>query len=148
MLNHAYASITNDPCRDNGGVLRGSRILIVEDEPLMAVDYRFQLIEMGAIPVGYKSTNSAAVDFLAANAVDAVIVDYALRDGTSQPLMRWLLDHGVPFVVITANKPEMWQWTDVVSVLDKPISPRDLRTALCELLASATRHSEKEISVA
>ena len=41
----------------------------------MAVDYHFQVSEMGAVPVGYKSTNSAALDFLAYNVVDAAIVD-------------------------------------------------------------------------
>jgi CheY-like chemotaxis protein len=134
MVSHAYTATVSDSQRDRQGVLRGRRILIVEDEPLMAVDYRFQLGEMGAIPVGYKSTNSAALDFLASNAIDAAIVDYALRDGKSEPIMRCLLERSIPFVVITANKPEMRQWIGLVPVLDKPVSPRDLRTALFGLL--------------
>jgi CheY-like chemotaxis protein len=140
MFSHAFPATSSDPQHNRqGGVLRGSRILIVEDEPLMAVDYHFQVREMEAIPVGYKSTNGAALDFLANNAVDAVIVDYALRDGTSEPLMRWLLKHGVPFVVITANKPEMRHWIGVVPVVDKPISPLDLRTALFGLLTRGNK---------
>ncbi len=134
MFGHAYTATTSDSQHNRQGVLGGSRILIVEDEPLMAVDYHFQVRDMGAISVGYKSTNSAALDFLASNAVDAVIVDYALRDGKSEPLMRWLLEHSIPFVVITANKPEMRQWIGLVPVLDKPVSPLDLRTALFGLL--------------
>ena len=79
MFGHAYTATVSDGQSNRQGVLRGSRILIVEDEPLMAVDYHFQVRDMGAIPVGYKSTNSAALDFLASNAVDAAIVDYAQR---------------------------------------------------------------------
>ena len=134
MFGHAYTATTSDSPSNRQGVLRGSRILIVEDEPLMAVDYHFQVQDMGAIPVGYKSTNSAALDFLASNAVDAAIVDYVLRDGKSEPIMRCLLERSIPFVVITANQPEMRQWIGLVPVLDKPVSPLDLRTALFGLL--------------
>src|SRR5262245_2851400 len=130
MVSHAYTATVSDSQGNRQRILRGRRILIVEDEPLMAVDYHFQVRDMGATRVGYKSTKSAALDFLASNAVDAAIVDYALRDGKSEPIMRCLLERGIPFVVITANKPEMRQWIGRVSVLDKPVSPLDLRTAL------------------
>jgi CheY-like chemotaxis protein len=139
MFGHVYKAAIGDSQSNRQGVLRGSRILIVEDEPLMAVDYHFQVHDMGAIPVRYKSTNSAALDFLASNAVDAAIVDYALRDGTSEPIMRCLLERSIPFVVITANKPEMRQWVGLVPVLDKPVSPLDLRTALFGLLVHRKR---------
>jgi CheY-like chemotaxis protein len=134
MFGHAYTATTSDSPSNRQGVLRGSRILIVEDEPLMAVDYHFQVQDMGAIPVGYKSTNSDALDFLASHAVDAAIVDYVLSDGKSEPIMRCLLERSIPFVVITANQPEMRQWIGLVPVLDKPVSPLDLHTALFGLL--------------
>ena len=134
MFGHPYTATVSDGQSNRQGELRGSRILIVEDEPLMAVDYHFQVQDMGAIPVGYKSTNSDALAFLASHAVDAAIVDYVLRDGKSEPIMRCLLERSIPFVVITANQPEMRQWIGLVPVLDKPVSPLDLRTALFGLL--------------
>jgi CheY-like chemotaxis protein len=134
MLGQAHTATTGDTRHKRRSVIAGSRILIVEDEPLMAVDYRFQVSEMGAVPVGYKSTNSSALEFLSHNTIDAAIVDYMLRDGKSEPLMRWLLQHEIPYVVVTANKPEMQRWIGVVPVLDKPVSPLDLRTALFGLL--------------
>lgn len=135
MLSNAYVPNAADhPRRRSESVLKDSRILIVEDEFLIAGDYHFQLLEMGATPVGYKSTNDAALDFLANNEVDAVIVDFALRDGKSEPVMRWLLQRGIPFVVITANKPEMRQWVGAVPILDKPVDLVDLRSALAGLL--------------
>ena len=147
MFGHPYTATVSDGQSNRQGELRGSRILIVEDEPLMAVDYHFQVRDMGAIPVGYKSTNSAALDFLASNAVDAAIVDYALRDGKSEPIMRCLLERSIPFVVITANKPEMRQWVGLVPVLDKPVSPLDLRTALFGFLIRRGEAAQLEHSL-
>jgi CheY-like chemotaxis protein len=134
MLSNSYAPIAIDLRNQSEAVLRGKRVLIVEDEPLVAVDYHFQLQGLGAVPVGYKSTNSAALDFLASNEVDAVIVDYALGDGKSEPVMRWLLRRAIPFAVMTGNKPEMGPWIGIVPVLDKPVTPMDLRHALVGLL--------------
>ena len=147
MFGHRYTATVSDGRSNRQGELRGSRILIVEDEPLMAVDYHFQVQDMGAIPVGYKSTNSDALDFLASNAVDAAIVDYALRDGKSEPIMRCLLERSIPFVVITANKPEMRQWIGLVPVLDKPVSPLDLRTALFGFLIRRGEAAQLEHSL-
>lgn len=111
------------------------RILIVEDEPIVAVDYRFQLMELGANPVGHKSTNRAALEFLVTNEVDAAIVDYRLADGTSEPVMDWLCTHRIPFIVITANTPEMRQRKGAAFTLDKPVRPRDLQAALSSILS-------------
>ena len=147
MFGHPYTATVSDGRSNRQGELRGSRILIVEDEPLMAVDYHFQVRDMGTIPVGYKSTNSAALDFLASNAVDAAIVDYALSDGKSEPIMRCLLERSIPFVVITANKPEMRQWVGLVPVLDKPVSPLDLRTALFGFLIRRGEAAQLEHSL-
>lgn len=123
--------------QDNSA-LADKRILIVEDEPIVAVDYRFQLMEMGASPVGHKSTIRATLEFLATNELDAAIVDYRLADGTSEPVMEWLRAHGIPFIVITANTPEMRQWNGAACTLDKPVSPPDLRAALSSILSRGT----------
>jgi CheY-like chemotaxis protein len=113
--------------------LEGLRVLVVEDEPLVAVDYRFLLMELGAVPLGYKATNAAALEFLRANEVDVAIVDYRLRDGSSEPVMQWLREHDIPFLVVTANTPEMHAETGAGAILDKPATPAMLEAALVEL---------------
>ncbi len=119
--------------------LSGKRVLVVEDEPIVAVDYHFQLMELGATPVGYKSTNQAALDFLSANTIDAAIVDYRLRDRTSEPVMIWLREHAVPFVIISANVLELPEDTGAAGVLDKPVLPKQLAGALSRCF-SASEH--------
>jgi hypothetical protein len=46
--------------------LKGKRILVVEDEVVMAVDYYFQLRGLGAQPQAYASTIKDTLDYLAA----------------------------------------------------------------------------------
>src|SRR6478609_6387786 len=78
--------------------LVGKRILIVDDEPVASVDYRYQLLDVGATPAGFAPSNQASMRFLETHAVDAVIVDHRLQDGTSEPVVAWLVAHHVPFV--------------------------------------------------
>jgi hypothetical protein len=54
FFNPLPSSSTSDQQHNRRGVLTGSRILVVADDPLMAVDHHFQVREMGTIPVGYK----------------------------------------------------------------------------------------------
>ena len=44
--------------------LRGKRVLIVEDDPVIAVDYHFQLKDVGATAEGFKATNRDALTYL------------------------------------------------------------------------------------
>jgi len=134
-----WASRANEhhPRRD---ILAGKRILIVEDEPIVAVDYHFQLLDAGAEPVGYKATSQSAIDCLMTHAVDAAIVDLQLRDGTSERVMAWLREHGVPFVVISANVAELTDLAGAAAVLAKPVPPEQLAAALASCFAGPARH--------
>lgn len=115
--------------------LRDKRILIVDDEPVISVDYRFQLLAAGAQPTAFLASNASAFAYLNAHTVDAVIIDYRLSDGTSAPLMRWLLDHHIPFIVVT-GWPEKFRLHELAStiVLEKPAIADDLCNALTEAL--------------
>ena len=50
MLDHAPSA----HAKDKYPTLRGKRILVVEDDALIAVDYHFQLREVGAQPQAYE----------------------------------------------------------------------------------------------
>ena len=105
------------------------RILVVDDEAVICVDYRFQLLEIGASPEAFLPTNAAALSFLETHSVDAVILDYRLPDGTSEPLMAWLRDHQVPFVIVSGWVEKLRQPTDA-PVLEKPALAGELWQAL------------------
>src|SRR5436189_5978049 len=91
----------------NYAYLSGKRLLIVEDDAVVAVDYHFQLRAVGAEAQGYKPTNKAGLDYLATHDIDAAIVDYCLRDGPCYPLLRLLQRRGIPFLVVSGCTFEM-----------------------------------------
>lgn len=116
----AYASASQAPKNPNHPSLVGKKLLVAYDEPVIPVDYWFQLLEIGATPEAFLPTNAAAVHFLATQSVDAVILDYYLRDGTSEPLMRWLHDHQIPFVIISGWVEKLRRKATDAPILAKP----------------------------
>ena len=114
--------------------LMGKRILVVDDEPVVSVDYRYQLLEVGATPAGFVPSNQAAVSFLETHEVDAVIVDHRLRDGTSEPVVAWLVAHQVPFVMVSGWVEKLKSTGTDVPVLEKPAQPAELWQALSGIL--------------
>ena len=114
--------------------LRGKRILVVEDDAIIAVDYYFQLKEVGAQPQAYKPTTRAALDYLATHDIDAAIVDYRLRDGTCEQVIGSLRSRDIPFVIVTGCAFEMRGNPNSPHVLSKPTTPTDLWSALSDVL--------------
>jgi CheY-like chemotaxis protein len=126
----AYASASQEQKDSIYPRLVGKRILVVDDEAVICVDYWFQLLEIGALPEAFLPTNAAALSFLEGHSVDAVILDYRLRDGTSEPLMAWLRDHQIPFVIISGWVEKLRGNAAEASILEKPALALDLWQAL------------------
>src|SRR5262249_12201958 len=126
---------TSLPMRENlYPNLQGKRILVVEDDVVTAVDYYFQLREVGATPPAYEPTGKAALDFLENHRVDAAIVDYVLRDGPCDAVFRSLERSGIPFVVVSGNTHHTGELERSARVLAKPVAPDELFGALSDLL--------------
>jgi CheY-like chemotaxis protein len=121
---------------DSGGYpnLKGKRILIVEDDPVVAVDYHFQLKDVGAKAAGFKATNQEALTFLASHDVDAAIVDFVLCDGTGESIIDGLKRRGIPFIVVSGAAFRMHGEVDASRVLTKPVPPGEICRALSKLL--------------
>jgi DNA-binding response OmpR family regulator len=115
-------------------ILTGKRILVVEDDPVIAVDYYFQLREVGAKPQAYEPSNKAALDFLATHAIDVAIVDYQLRDGPCEPVLQFLQSRGIPFIVVSGCTHEMHGGVAASQVLSKPATPTEVYSALSDVL--------------
>jgi CheY-like chemotaxis protein len=122
--------------------LTGKRIVIIDDEAVISVDYWFQLLEIGARPQAVLPTNTGALSFLETHLVDAAILDYRLRDGTSEPVMAWLRDHGTPFVIISGWVQKLPNPTTGAAILEKPASSADLRRALASVFPKMNLKAE------
>ena len=86
--------------------LSGSRILVVEDEYLLAQDLARALRLGGAEIIGPAATVSAALALLSGSAVtDGAVIDVNLRGQDAYPVADALLNRGIPFVFATGYDP-------------------------------------------
>ncbi len=116
--------------------LDGARVLLVEDDPIIALDLEMTLQDCGASVVGPYATLTAAMPDLDP-LPDVALLDVTLRDGTTEELARHLNELGVPFVVLSgaaaASLPAAYEGAPLV---EKPYRDRDLAHTLCSVLKS------------
>ncbi|ASE38740.1 response regulator [Brevundimonas vesicularis] len=110
-----------------------ARILIIEDEALVAMELRFVLEDLGHEVLGVAATAQAARDLVRENDVDLALVDIHLSDGpTGINLGRELgQDMGVSVLFMTAN-PGMVRdgVAGTIGVLSKPTDEHAVQTAV------------------
>ena len=79
--------------------LAGRRILVVEDETLIAILIEELLQELGCVVVGPVARLDAALQLASNEALDAAVLDVTIRGGHIQPVAEQLLARGIPFVL-------------------------------------------------
>jgi DNA-binding NtrC family response regulator len=117
------------------GRLAGKRVLVVEDEMLVAIDYCEHLANAGAEIIGPFNSVRDAAKCIDTMECDVAVLDYALSDQTSDPLQAALERRKIPFVVITGYPRVLVRRSEGQEVISKPISPE----ALCETVRAACR---------
>jgi two-component SAPR family response regulator len=124
----------------NGADLAGRRILIVEDEFLLAMELELLLLQRGCLVVGPVSSVGHALALLHGEPPDAALLDVNLRGERATPVAAALQARRVPFVLITGytrrqlSEPELRD----APRIDKPVSSRALCRAMTEALEPAT----------
>jgi DNA-binding response OmpR family regulator len=105
------------------------RILIVEDEPLVAFDNEHFLRDAGYEIVATVDTVLDAVNAIDEE-VDLVLADVRLSDGgNGRDVARAAQEKGVPLIFVTGGCPDDAHAL-AVGVLAKPYSQRDLLAAI------------------
>jgi CheY-like chemotaxis protein len=125
------------PATFSAAELRGCKVMVVEDEPLEAIDYCDRLTEAGAEIVGPFRLVSEALDVVGKQPVDVALLDYALADQNSEELQTALETRDIPFVVLTGYPRVLVRRDNHQVVLSKPISD-DL---LCMTIRAAAKSS-------
>jgi DNA-binding response OmpR family regulator len=128
----AMMQSTND--RDK---LTGVTVLVVEDDPLLAMDLETTLAGAGAVVVGLCHTLNEAM--IRADGADfaVAVLDFVLGSETVSPVARRLSARGVPFILYTGksrHESKLAEWRDY-SIVEKPASPRTLVSAVRTALA-------------
>ena len=114
--------------------LVGRSILIVEDEPLIALDIQREFEAAGARVLLKRSLQSALVA-VEEDAPSAAILDHALGNDDSLPLCERLKERDIPFVLHSGYSNLEGACRDGV-VVDKPNHPQLLVTTVVGLLRS------------
>ena len=84
--------------------LTGDRVLIVEDELLIALDVQDTLTNAGALVVGIAATADEGLALIDTNHVTFAVLDVTLRGSTSQDVAERLSRQGIPFIFYTSNR--------------------------------------------
>ena len=114
--------------------LRGRSILVVEDEPLIALDITDSFRSAGASV--YSARNVQDGLRLAVHPdLSAAVVDFGLGDGDGAGLCELLRERGVPFVLHTGYTHPSEACQSGVLV-PKPAAPMELVTTVTRLMRS------------
>jgi CheY-like chemotaxis protein len=87
--------------REAKGVLEGRRILVVEDETVIALWVEDVLKQAGATVLGPVASVSEALVLMERETFDCAVLDYKLPDGTITPVADLLVARGLPFIFAT-----------------------------------------------
>ena len=111
---------------------QAKRILVVEDEPLIAVDLEAALVEAGATIVGPAHTLEQALRLGQIETLDGAIVDMRLRGESAMPLLACLVQRAVPCVVHSGHSEltSAEKWPGDIPIVTKPASVKAVLSAL------------------
>lgn len=111
------------------------RVLIVEDDWLIALALHDMVQELGYEPLGPAGDLTTALDLARGGAFDAAILDYWLHDRTVQDVAHILSDTGIPFALTTGfGAGVLGQGHKAACVLSKPYTREDIADVLAQLL--------------
>ena len=114
--------------------LTGRRVLVVEDESLVAMLLETILEDMGCTPVGPAATVDDGLKMATDEQLDAALLDVNVAGKQVFPIAEMLKARGVPFVFSTGygegGLPDEWRGQ---STIQKPFT----EAAVCEALMKA-----------
>jgi CheY-like chemotaxis protein len=113
----------------------GRRVLLVEDEMMVAWLLEDMLAELGCAVVGPAASVNQALAMIDAEAIDVAVLDVNLNGQMSYPIADALAARGVPFLFSTGyNKDRLLDGYRNFLVLQKPFHRSELGDTLAKLL--------------
>ncbi|MCW3836893.1 response regulator [Sphingomonas canadensis] len=106
------------------------RILIVEDEPLIAMMLEDILATLDREVAGVLDSVPAALARIAEGGIDAAILDVHLRGHTCWPVADALAERGIPFVIASGGGERVPDPHGARPVLAKPFTVDGVRSRL------------------
>lgn len=111
------------------------RILVVEDDWLIATDHTDILEEIGYQVLGPVSSVSATLQMIDGLHIDAAVLDLNLNGQASYPIAELLILKGVPFLFVSGySVHDLRKEFAEVRLLSKPVDKTALLSAVDALL--------------
>lgn len=118
--------------------LHGKRILVVDDEPLIAMDVVTSLRDAGCEAAGPASTVEKALALIESTDLDAALLDANLGGRTVDDIAAALTRRNVPFVFMTGyGKDGLPRAFNHVTMISKPFNQQQLLDTIGQLVQSA-----------
>ncbi|HVY89201.1 MAG TPA: HWE histidine kinase domain-containing protein [Hyphomonadaceae bacterium] len=126
------------PAAVAGPSLSGKRVLLVEDQVLIALDAESCLRGLGAAQVVIAPTSEHAIKQISQARPDLAVLDVNLGDHTSAPVAEALRTLGVPFIFATGYGDTVMipESLKNVPIVRKPYGDTALAAAITDVLAS------------
>ncbi len=114
----------------------GLRVLVAEDEAVVALDLEFALRGLGCEVLGPTASVAHTLELLGQERPDAVFLDFHLVDGPALPVAETLRTIEVPFILATGKTADELEHPALQRVprLEKPYGDDEVRQALVGLL--------------
>lgn len=111
------------------------RVLVVEDNALIASGYQDLLEEQGHQVVGLARSNADALSLIQNEEFDFALLDVDLQGEESEPVAAELARLGIPFLVLTGTMRGMIAGSHLLAapMLSKPAIEAELVAAIAEL---------------
>lgn len=123
-------------------VLGGKRVMVVEDELLVAMMIEDILLEQDCVVLGPYTNLADALNAASVETMDLAVLDVNLRGEKIYPVAKMLSDRTIPFLLLSgygahAVPSDQPSWRACA----KPFTPEELTRMLCEQLeAHALAH--------
>lgn len=115
-------------------LLAGKRVLVVEDEALVAAMTADMLRDLGAEVIGPAPTVAAGLERIAAGGIDLAVLDVNIRGARITPVAEALRAAAIPFVFATGYGEGAAALGFDAPILDKPYTRERLAAAAAKAL--------------
>jgi DNA-binding NtrC family response regulator len=112
------------------------KVLIVEDEPVIAFDLEQILVSAGIEIVGNVGSVERALSVLQSTSCDAAVLDQSLKGESVENVASYLRKNGKPFIFVSGygRHTVSTEYSDA-PLLTKPVDPKQLVTIIEKFLA-------------
>lgn len=121
-----------------------ARVLVVDDEALIAMVLEDMLADLGCDVVGPAASIAEALSLIVAGTIDAALVDINLRGVPSDPVAHRLHELAIPFAFVTGMADRRQDAFADVPVLQKPFSAGEIERVVGGLLGASRPPAESD----